>query len=58
MCAAELIRIYFFGLFYHLVVINPTHLFSGMLEWVCIELPSLPLPKKTFVDLGRFALQS
>ena len=31
-----------FGLFYHLMVINPTNFFSGMLKRVCIKLPSLP----------------
>jgi len=43
MCAMELTRIYCFGLFYYLMAINPTNLFSEMLKWVCIKLPSLPL---------------
>jgi len=43
MYAVEITRIYSFGLFYHLLAVNPTNLFSKMLKWVCIKLPSLSL---------------
>jgi len=51
MCVVELTRMYVFGLFYHLMTVNPTVFFFGMLKRVCIKLPSLPL---LFISLKKF----